>query len=185
MGAVAVVILSVVLGVVLVKGTPDLGKIRDDLERNSIASVSFKSETTTKTPETTTSTLTNPTETSTLPVQVSTSTYLPQTVPSSSAVTIGNKVYLTSVSVGAISDTYVGSAITYRESTDLGTNGATVNVPSGYYSEDASKTVTTTEHPNPSVSVNSETGLITATHTQSTGYVYEYLETELATGKMV
>ena len=99
MGAVAVVILSVVLGVVLVKGTPDLGKIRDDLERNSIASVSFKSETTTKTPETTTSALTNPTETSTLPVQVSTSTYLPQTVPSSSAVTIGNKVYLTSVSV--------------------------------------------------------------------------------------
>lgn len=79
--------------------------------------------------------------------------------------------YLTSVSVGAISENYVGSGITYRDSTDLGVNGATVTVPSGYYSEDETKTVATTAHPNPFVSIASGTGLITATHTQSTGYV--------------
>lgn len=46
-----------------------------------------------------------------------------------------------SVSVGAISSTYVGSGITQRSSTDLTASGATVTVPSGYYSAQASKAV--------------------------------------------
>ena len=46
-----------------------------------------------------------------------------------------------SVSVGAISSTYVGSGIDRRDSTDLTASGATVTVPSGYYSAQASKAV--------------------------------------------
>jgi len=46
-----------------------------------------------------------------------------------------------SVSVGAISSTYVGSGITRRSSTDLTASGATVTVPAGYYSSSASKSV--------------------------------------------
>lgn len=45
------------------------------------------------------------------------------------------------VSVGAISSTYVGSGITSRSSTDLTASGATVTVPAGYYSAQASKAV--------------------------------------------
>ena len=49
---------------------------------------------------------------------------------------------LSSVSVGAISSTYVGSGITQRSSTDLSASGATVTAPAGYYSSAATKTVT-------------------------------------------
>ena len=92
--------------------------------------------------------------------------------PSGTAQTItpSSGKYLTSVSVGAISANYVGSGITQRSSTDLTASGATVNVPAGYYSTAASKSVSTTTHPDPTVSVGSD-GLITASHTQTTGYV--------------
>ena len=45
------------------------------------------------------------------------------------------------VKVGAISSTYVGSEIAQRDSTDLTASGATVTVPAGYYSTQASKSV--------------------------------------------
>lgn len=93
---------------------------------------------------------------------------------------------LSSVSVGAISSTYVGSEIDRRSSSDLTASGATVTVPSGYYSSNASKSVAsgsattpaTTITANPSISVSSS-GLITATTsasrsvtpTVSSGYV--------------
>ena len=48
-----------------------------------------------------------------------------------------------SVSVGAISSTYVGSGITRRSSTDLTISGAQVTAPVGYYSAAASKSVAT------------------------------------------
>ncbi len=48
---------------------------------------------------------------------------------------------LSSVSIGAISTTYVGSGITRRSSSDLVVSGATVTVPAGYYSAQASKSV--------------------------------------------
>lgn len=74
------------------------------------------------------------------------------------------------VTVAAISSTYVGSGIDRRDETDLTASGATVTVPAGYYAEQETKSVSTTTHPDPSVSINSS-GLITATHTQGTGYV--------------
>lgn len=80
---------------------------------------------------------------------------------------------LSSVTVGAISSTYVGSAITRRSSSDLTASGATVTVPAGYYAEQASKAVqngllrsTETYQVVPEISVNSS-GLVTADVTQS------------------
>ena len=48
---------------------------------------------------------------------------------------------LSSVQINAISSTYVGSGITQRSSSDLTVSGATVTVPSGYYSAQATKSV--------------------------------------------
>ena len=47
------------------------------------------------------------------------------------------------IKVAAISDTYVGSGIDTRDSTDLTVSGATVSVPAGYYSSTASASVAT------------------------------------------
>ena len=93
---------------------------------------------------------------------------------------------LSSVSVGAISSTYVGTGISRKSSSDLTASGATVSVPAGYYESAASKAVSsgsattpaTTVTANPSISVSSA-GLITATAsatksvtpTVSAGYV--------------
>lgn len=109
--------------------------------------------------------------------------------PTESAQTVSADVGydgLSSVSVGAISSTYIGSDITQRSSSDLTASGATVTAPSGYYAANASKAVAsgsastpaTTVTANPSISVNSS-GLITAsvsatksvTPTVSAGYV--------------
>ena len=46
-----------------------------------------------------------------------------------------------SVSVGAISSTYVGSGITRRSSSDLTRSGARITAPAGYYENAASKVV--------------------------------------------
>ena len=94
---------------------------------------------------------------------------------------------LSSVTVGAISSTYVGSGIARKSSTDLTASGATVTAPAGYYASAASKSVAsgsattpaTTITSAPTISVNSSTGLITAsnsktqsvTPTVSAGYV--------------
>lgn len=78
---------------------------------------------------------------------------------------------LSSVSVGAISSAYVGSGITRRGSSDLTVSGATVAVPAGYYSAQATKSVATTTHASPTASINTSTGLVTASHTQAAGYV--------------
>lgn len=45
------------------------------------------------------------------------------------------------ISIAAIPSTYVGSAITYRDSSDLSASGSTVSVPSGYYENPASKSI--------------------------------------------
>ena len=50
---------------------------------------------------------------------------------------------LSSVTVGAISSSYVGSGVDRNDSTDLTASGATVSVPAGYYAEAASKAVAT------------------------------------------
>ena len=75
------------------------------------------------------------------------------------------------VKVGAISKTYVGSDIPRKSSSDLTASGATVSVPAGFYESSASKAVATATHANPTASINSSTGLVTASHTQTAGYV--------------
>lgn len=52
-----------------------------------------------------------------------------------------------SVSVGAISSTYVGSNISRCDSTDLSVSGGTVTVPAGYYASNASATITPASTP--------------------------------------
>lgn len=53
----------------------------------------------------------------------------------------GTGYYLDSVTVDAIPSNYVGSGVTQRDSTDLSASGATVTAPSGYYAENATKTI--------------------------------------------
>lgn len=83
---------------------------------------------------------------------------------------------LSSVTVGAISSTYVGSGITQRTASDItftkAGGDAYYTIPAGYYASKVEEDLLTVNHPNPTVSVNSATGLITASHTQTSGYVY-------------
>ena len=94
---------------------------------------------------------------------------------------------LGTVTVGAISPTYVGSGITQRSSSSLSASGATVTAPSGYYASTASKAIsngsaktpTTTITSNPTITINTGTGAISAsvsgsssvTPTVTAGYV--------------
>lgn len=78
---------------------------------------------------------------------------------------------LAKVTVGAISSNYIGSGVTRCDATDLTVSGNTVTVPAGYYAESASKAVPEAVHASPTVVVDPATGLITATHVQSAGYV--------------
>ena len=61
--------------------------------------------------------------------------------------------------------------IATKTSSNLTASGATVSVPAGYYASAVSKSVATTTHPNPTASINSSTGVVTASHTQTAGYV--------------
>lgn len=64
----------------------------------------------------------------------------------------------------------ITGTIETKTESDLTASGATVTVPMGYYTSSASKSVSTTTQATPSISVNSS-GLITASATQSAGYV--------------
>lgn len=65
----------------------------------------------------------------------------------------------------------VTGTIATKTSSNLTVNGATVTVPAGYYSAQASKAVTTVSQATPVITINSATGLITAEAIQSAGYV--------------
>ena len=81
---------------------------------------------------------------------------------------------LSSVQIDAVSNTYVGSGITRRSSTDLTTSGDTVTVPAGYYSAQASKTVASGTEGTPSASkstVSNHTITVTPSVTNSAGYI--------------
>lgn len=58
-----------------------------------------------------------------------------------------------------------------KTSSDLTASGATVTVPKGYFAAQTQKSVATAAQATPSISVNSNTGQITASCTQSSGYV--------------
>ena len=66
-------------------------------------------------------------------------------------------------------NTLVTGTIVTKTSSNLTASGATVTVPAGYYATQATKSVATTTHPNPTASVNSSTGVVTASHTQTAG----------------
>ena len=79
-----------------------------------------------------------------------------------------------SVSVGAVASDYVGSGITRRSSTDLTASGATVTVPSGYYSAQASKTIASGTAGTPAASkgtVSNHSISVTPSVTNTAGYI--------------
>ena len=78
---------------------------------------------------------------------------------------------LGTVTVGAISNTYVGTSVPRRTATDLTAVASTVTVPSGYYSSQVATNVPSATHTNPTATIASATGIVTATHTQPAGYV--------------
>lgn len=92
---------------------------------------------------------------------------------------------LSSVTVNAISNTYVGSGIARKSSSDLTASGATVTVPAGYYSSQATKSVSSGSATAPasisgsSATVSTGTNALTLTKTVSVtpsvsaGYVSE------------
>lgn len=78
------------------------------------------------------------------------------------------------VSVGAISSTYVGSGIMQRSSTDLTASGATVTVPAGYYSAQASKAVASGTAGTPTATksaVSNHAISVTPSVTNTAGYI--------------
>lgn len=81
---------------------------------------------------------------------------------------------LSSVTVGAISSSYVGSGIDQNDSTDLTVSGATVIVPSGYYASNASKSVANGTAGTPTASkgaVSNHTITVTPSVTNTSGYI--------------
>lgn len=81
---------------------------------------------------------------------------------------------LSSVTVGAISSSYVGSGIDQNDSTDLTVSGATITVPSGYYASNASKTVASGTAGTPAASkgtVSNHTITVTPSVTNTSGYI--------------
>lgn len=81
---------------------------------------------------------------------------------------------LSSVTVDAISSTYVGSGITRRSSTDLSASGATVSVPAGYYENAASKAVANGTAGTPTATkgtVSNHSISVTPSVTNITGYI--------------
>ena len=87
-----------------------------------------------------------------------------------------NDANATSGDILANKTAYVNGAkitgnIPTKTTNDITVSGASVVIPTGYFPMAITKSVTTTTHPNPTVAISSTTGLITASHVQSTGYV--------------
>ena len=79
-----------------------------------------------------------------------------------------------SISVGAIDSNYVGTGITRRSSSDLTASGATVTVPSGYYSAQASKSVASGTAGTPTATkgtVSNHSISVTPSVTNTEGYI--------------
>lgn len=72
---------------------------------------------------------------------------------------------LSSVTVNAISSTYVGSGIARKSSTDLTASGATVTAPAGYYANNATKTVSSGSATAPSTISGTSATVSTGTNT--------------------
>ena len=78
---------------------------------------------------------------------------------------------LSQVTVTAVSSNYVGSNIARHSSADLTFSGGTFSVPKGYYENNASKNIAVGGGaPQPAVSLNSSTGVVTATVTVASAW---------------
>ncbi len=96
--------------------------------------------------------------------------------PTESSQTVGGTSYMMNgaVTVNAIPSNYVGSGITQRSSTDLTASGATVTVPSGYYSAQASKAVSSGTAGTPTATkgtVSNHSVSVTPSVTNTEGYI--------------
>ena len=81
---------------------------------------------------------------------------------------------LGTVTVGAISSTYVGSGISRNDSDDLTVNGATITAAAGYYESSASKTVASGTAGTPTATkgtVSNHSISVTPSVTNTTGYI--------------
>ena len=74
------------------------------------------------------------------------------------------------ITVYPVASDYIGTGVIRRSASDIAIGGPQVQVPKGYYSSAVSVAFPTAEHPAPTISFNSSTGIITATHSQSAGY---------------
>ena len=78
------------------------------------------------------------------------------------------------VSVGAVASDYVGSGITRRSSSDLTASGATVTVPGGYYSAQATKAISSGTEGTPTATkgtVSNHAISVTPSVTNSAGFI--------------
>lgn len=80
-------------------------------------------------------------------------------------------LYFNPIVVNPIPNNYIDASENAKTSSDVTVNGANVSVPSGYYSEAVTKSVATTTHGKPTLAINSSTGVVTAQHEQTVGYV--------------
>lgn len=81
---------------------------------------------------------------------------------------------LSSVTVEAVSSSYVGSGVTRRSGTDLTASGATVTVPAGLYSEQATKSVASGAEGTPVATkgtVSNHAVSVTPSVTNTEGYI--------------
>lgn len=89
---------------------------------------------------------------------------------SQQTIVVADRYTLGDIILNPISDTYIGSSIIQRDNTDITINGANITIPSGYYNAEISTSVNTATHTAPTLSLDTTTGIITATHIQSAGY---------------
>lgn len=107
-------------------------------------------------------------------LQTVTKSYTPTESAQSETVSAGtgyDGIDTVSISVGAISSTYVGSGITSRSSTDLSASGATVTAPAGYYASAATKSVASMTLPTAASSTSSGTSKATITPGSAAQYL--------------
>lgn len=108
-------------------------------------------------------------------LQAKSKTYTPSESQQSETVTADSGYYglsSVSVSVGAISSTYIGSGITQRSSSDLTVSGGTITAPAGYYSSSASKSVSSMTLPTSAASSATSGYTSKATISRSTSAQY-------------
>lgn len=110
-------------------------------------------------------------------LQTITKSYTPTESQQTETITAGSGydgIEEVDVTVGAISSAYVGTGITRRSSSDLTASGATVTVPSGYYSAQATKSVESGTAGTPTATkgtVSNHSISVTPSVTNTSGYI--------------